>query len=218
MDNGKQIFGVIVLLLGITLLFDQLFPGSVSIFATFWPVILMVIGINLLQKGNTTGGYFLLIIGTIFLLSSLFSYNFISILWPLLIIAFGVRLLSKQPMDSRMFISSGDVHDDKIDETYILSGAEKTFTSEKFMGGEITTILGGGKLDLSQVKLGADVVELEVTSILGGFEIIAPKTARVELSGTPILAGWQNSVGERAAKAKLLRIKATAILGGFEVK
>src|SRR5699024_8047117 len=60
---------------------------------------------------------------------------------------------------------------------------------------------------------------LNVTTILGGVEIIVPENVQVEIKGTPILGGWENKTNTYGMeKNKILYINGVALLGGIEIK
>jgi hypothetical protein len=86
---------------------------------------------------------------------------------------------------------------------------------------DIVTVLGGVDLDFREAILPGQEVNLKVTCVLGGVDIIVPPEMRVIDSGSAILGGRDISgESEESAQpdAPVLRISGTCVLGGIEVK
>ena len=98
--NGRIIAGIIVLIIGIALLFNNFdfiqFPIKHYIFS--WKTLLIGIGIVVIAtKKNYILGAFLIGLGTIFWMPEIFNFQFSlqQIFWPALLIVFGIVLLLK---------------------------------------------------------------------------------------------------------------------------
>jgi predicted membrane protein len=92
------IIGVVILMLGVILLLDQLgFLEADKIFL-FWPLILIYVGVNKLQRRrNATGafwGAFLVLLGISFQLEELgLSHIHFGTIWPVFLICVGILLI-----------------------------------------------------------------------------------------------------------------------------
>jgi len=86
---------------------------------------------------------------------------------------------------------------------------------------KVRTIFGGAQLDFRNARFGAGETTLEVTSVLGGVEIIVPPELAVEVVGNAIFGGFEHL--ERAPvepdpNRPVLRVTGIAVLGGVSVR
>ena len=224
-NNNRFLFGVILLVLGVLFLIDQL-----NIFASFdisiwkvinvvWPLVLIYLGTNLvLKERKNTGGIILIVLGVLFLGSNIFEVSFFSMFWPFILIALAISMLINKDEESSINISNEEVSSDTINESVVFWGMDRTVISDSFKGGEVTCVFGGGKLDLSQVKVDKDGASLEVNCIFGGAEIIVPKDVNVVSNGTGVFGGWSPKITSSKSTGPKLEITGAAVFGGVEVK
>ena len=109
---------------------------------------------------------------------------------------------------------------DTISDTAVLGGVDRRVQSDDFRGGYATAILGGVKLDLRDVQTTRDEVSVDLTSFMGGVEVIVPRDWDVRVSGNAILGGFEDksSFGrDRDRHRTRLLVRGTAILGGVNV-
>ncbi|WP_420874573.1 LiaF domain-containing protein [Oceanobacillus caeni] len=101
----------------------------------------------------------------------------------------------------------------------LFSGAEIKSQSENFQGGSVVTIMGGAEIDLRDAII-AEGAMLDFTSILGGISIIVPENVQVEISGIPILGGWEDSTRKHGESEEVvvLKLNCLTILGGVEIR
>jgi len=109
--------------------------------------------------------------------------------------------------------------DDYIETTSIFAGVHKKMVSKNFKGGDVTTVLGGSEIDLSQADF-TGTVRLDVTQIMGGTKIIVPPHWEVRSEITAVFAGFEDKRQQPAMTNpdKVLIIDGTSILGGIELK
>ncbi|MBS1662557.1 MAG: hypothetical protein JST68_16055 [Bacteroidetes bacterium] len=109
--------------------------------------------------------------------------------------------------------------DDFIDTTSIFGGVHKKIVSKNFKGGDITTMLGGTEIDLTQADF-TGTVRLDVTQIMGGTKIIVPPHWEVRSEVTAVFAGFEDKRQQPAMTNpdKILVIQGTSIFGGIELK
>lgn len=110
---------------------------------------------------------------------------------------------------------------DRIDEVAILTSIRKFVTSQNFKGGRVTTILGGGIIDLSGAKLAEGDNILELTSIMGGVTFRVPNDWKVIVNVHSIFGGFEDKRRyfnqEEPKGTSTLIIKGTVIMGGGTV-
>ena len=220
--SPKFLFGILVVLIGIVLLFEQagifpLFSKYIWVFfAKLWPLILIAFGAKLLILRNTSPGFVLLLLGVAFLSTNLFSWDFFSVLWPVVIIAFGISLLfkSEKKQEGGKVISEKDF----LSETVVFWGIDKKVKSKEFKGGEINVAFGGIELDLRDAKVAKEGAKLHINCAFGGVEVFVPKECRIKTSGTGVLGGWNPQVKDREVDEPVLEITGGVIFGGVDIK
>ena len=188
-------------------------------------MLLIVIGvITMVGSDNKTPGIVLISVGGFFLIPELFtdffrSFNFF---WPALFIVVGVVLLLNSKRIVKKLDFSGTNRADYIDNVNIFSGAERQVVTDNFQGGKITSIFGGGEVDLTRSSLAPGDNVIEITCIFGGTTIIVPDNWNVILEITPILGGFSDSRKLRGDvirdNTRSLIIRGTVIFGGGEIK
>ena len=109
--------------------------------------------------------------------------------------------------------------DDYIDTTSIFGGVHKKVLSKNFKGGDVTTVLGGTEIDLSQADF-TGKIRMDVTQIMGGTKIIVPPHWEVRSEITAVLAGFEDKRQQpfTTNPEKILIIEGTSVLGGIELK
>lgn len=110
--------------------------------------------------------------------------------------------------------------EDFVDATSIFGGVHKKVVSKNFRGGDITTVMGGTELDLSQADF-TGTARLDITQIMGGTKIIVPSSWEVRSGGvTALFAGFEDKRQQPTISnpEKVLIIDGTSIFGGIELK
>ena len=109
--------------------------------------------------------------------------------------------------------------EDFIDTTAIFGGVHKKIVSKNFLGGDITTIMGGTELDLTQADFKGQV-KLDVTQVMGGTKIIVPAHWEVRSEVSAIFAGFEDKRQQPAVinPEKVLILSGTSVFGGIELK
>jgi predicted membrane protein len=188
-------------------------------------MLLIVIGVvTLAGSDNKTPGIVLISVGGFFMIPELFtdffrSFNFF---WPALFIVIGVVLLINSKRLGRTLNYTSGTKADMIDYVNIFSGAERQLITNNFLGGKVTSIFGGGEVDLTRSSLAPGDNVIEITCIFGGTTIIVPENWNVILNVTPILGGFSDSrrISSDVIKdtTRSLTIRGTVIFGGGELK
>jgi hypothetical protein len=106
---------------------------------------------------------------------------------------------------------------DFIHATVILGAFNRKCPSKQFRGGDLTAIMGGGKIDLRDAQIQEKEAVLDVFTLMGGLEIQVPDTWVVEPRFTPILGGYQDRTNRTTQGTQRLVINGTAIMGGITV-
>jgi hypothetical protein len=105
--------------------------------------------------------------------------------------------------------------------TAIFSGATRKGAWHVEPAMDILTVFGGVDLDFREALLPGREINLRVTCVLGGVDIIVPPEMRVIDSGFAVLGG-RDITGEspesESSDAPILRISGACVLGGVDVK
>ncbi len=229
--SNRFLIGILLIIAGLILIVKKstVLPEPLDYFIDdiifSWQMLLIVIGvITMVGSDNKTPGIVLISVGGFFLIPELFtdffrSFNFF---WPALFIVVGVVLLLNSKRIVKKLDFSGTNRADYIDNVNIFSGAERQVVTDNFQGGKITSIFGGGEVDLTRSSLAPGDNVIEITCIFGGTTIIVPDNWTVILEITPILGGFSDSRKLRGDvirdNTRSLIIRGTVIFGGGEIK
>lgn len=228
--KGRWIFGLFIILLGFTLLLNNLNITNISIgyvFSNFWPVLLILFGLSFLSnkgsKGELITGLFIIFLGVVFLGRNLeLFYIDLSILWrvfwPSLLILAGLSFLIGHRGTGKNNFA-------------FLGGIERKSSPWKLQSGSYTAFMGGVELDLTIADIPDGETTLDLTAVMGGISIYVPKDLAVICNGTVVLGGLElldRSTGGIISSVKssqnelnhnkLIHIYSRAFMGGIEVK
>lgn len=220
MISTRTLFGVVLVALGGLFLLDQ--AGRLEageIIGTWWPVIIIALGLGQLleQRRLALGPLIVVGAGVLLLLGELdvVPGNVWRYIWPLVLIAIGLALVFR-PNGRRLPPGRPD---EVVSVSAFLSGNEVVCTSQNFKGGSLTAAFGGVSLDLRQAKLAPEGATVSILAAFGGAEVFVPRGWRVETSALPILGGFENKANASADPGSpVLKVDATVMFGGAEVK
>lgn len=192
-----------------------------SIFASGWPIILVIIGIiQLLNRNNTSviSGLIFIAVGGLLFLNKFVEFNIFQFTWPLILVFIGlVFIFSRSALKRDRPVNT----DETIESFSLFSGTEIESHSDHFLGGTVTTIFGGAEVDLREVIVPPEGAKLELTVIFGGIEIRMPENVRIDVSGMPIFGAWENKTkrhSENNEMLPVLSVDCTVIFGGLEIR
>jgi len=226
--DARVIVALFIIALGVLFLLENIgVPVGFNIWQ-LWPVVLILVGLSHLSRtrdtGQSLGGWILIVIGVLFLLSNLdiIPYGFFDF-WPVILIMVGILILKNAFWGFGKAPSSKDF----INLSFVLGGGDFKFNTKNLKGGKITAIMGGGTIDLREADIQESEIVIDAFSVMGGIEIKVPTTWEVNMQGTPLLGGMDNKTSFHAANdkdsrpgqsPKQLTIKGMAIMGGVEIK
>jgi predicted membrane protein len=224
-DSGssKAWLGIVFVALGGYFLlrnFDMI-PSFIPYYFFGWEMILIIIGGAMLVTGRKEGFIFLAI-GGFFILPDIFYWPHFHFRdwWPVVLIVIGVVIVLRRraPIERQ----PGESDNDFIDDTAIFGGSDRSFTSQNFKGGKITSIFGGSEINFSGAEIADEEAVLDVFCLFGGNAFTVPNDWTVINESFVIFGGY----GDKRSKSsnatrdpkKVLRIKGSVIFGGSEVK
>lgn len=224
--KSKYLIAVILVLLGIALLLDQYHVWTLGrIISTWWPLILIVVGMNTIidHKEKPIGGIFILLLGTILQLDKLdlLPGSAWGYFWPLLLIIIGLTmLLSKKNHNKNLsFAKNKSVTDEEtVNISTFFSGIEHRVDSHNFAGGEVSSYFAGVEVDLRQAELKDINALLKMNVAFGEIVLRVPNNIILDVVGSPILAGFENKTKQTVdSSSKTLKINYSAFMGSIEI-
>lgn len=238
-SSGRVWTGIFLLIIGVAaLLKSYMVPGLPEWLFT-WQMLLIILGLFIGVRHNFRGGawFVLMLVGGVFLLNEYYP-NLVDdrIIWPMALIVLGAFLILKprrrdwrwqerrEPNGTELAAAQAEAYpatdDDFLDSTSVFGGTKKMIISKDFKGGDITNILGGAEINLTQADMQGRVV-LDVTQIFGGTKIVVPPHWVVK----PEMAAIFGGIDDKRAlhntaidHSKVLILKGTSIFGGIEIR
>jgi predicted membrane protein len=230
-SGGRELFGLAIILIGFALLMNSMniLPFGPIIAKVWLPAIFIWIGLFQLWRAKKNegrmGGAFFILFGTLLLVSKLNAWDlsFGKLIGPAILMWIGVSMLvgrSRPRFKDRPHRTG--MHEtvdssDYIEATAILGGFNRKCASQQFRGGDVTAIMGGGKLDLREAQMQADEAVIDVFTIMGGMEIQIPANWTVEQGFVPILGGYDDKTQKTGVNGKRLLLHGTTIMGGISI-
>ena len=218
--SWRVFFGGLLVLIGGGFLLDQLDILEFGpILDTWWPMILILIGVIQLATRSVPvlAGLFVVLLGVFFQVDRLkiLDVNIGQLVWPLVIIAVGAYLLLNRAGRRSPLVHSQD----RLDSFVMFGGVERRVESQAFQGGSATALFGGTEIDLRGAKLHPEGANLDLTAAFGGIEISVPEDWKLNMTGLPIFGGWSDKTrrhGDTAASGPTLSVRCVAAFGGIE--
>ncbi len=212
---GQLVLGLVIILAGVVLLLDRLdVLAAGSVWAVFWPMLLTAVGVAsvLVVPRAWLGPFLVTALGVYWLLfalevvrNSAWTYAL-----PIAIIVLGISILVASTTRS----GGGD----RVTALVFLWGADRSVTSHQFKSAALTAILGGVDLDLRHAGI-VGRARVDAFALLGGIDVKVPYGWRVELTGLPVLGGYDDKTNPPAnPDAPVLDVHVVAMLGGVTVK
>ncbi|MGB2663960.1 MAG: DUF5668 domain-containing protein [Candidatus Acidiferrum sp.] len=217
--------GLMLVIIGTAILLDHMGILPVDRIWKFWPMILIFVGATrFLETRNRVFGLMLMIVGTLFQLSTL-GYLHITVadFWPIILIAVGLGLIWSRFELPRLNATSPE-GPNKISVATLFGGVERRISMSNFAGGTATATFGGVELDFRTADIEGEEAVLYVEAVFGGIELVVPERWIVVYEGQSIFGGYSDETrpplpdvpGAPARKRLILR--GQALFGGITVK
>ncbi|HEY0803170.1 MAG TPA: DUF5668 domain-containing protein [Steroidobacteraceae bacterium] len=235
----RLLIGAILVLMGLLLALDQLGWVEAHHLMRFWPVLVVLYGLTILQRGGrgVVLGSMVVLIGGWLLLNTLrlLSLQPWQFLWPLILVVVGARILMRggaprqQPApppsiggyapSANLGPQSGSPPvSDHISMFGMMGATKQRVSGVIFRSAEMTSLMGGCELDLRDALLGADgTAYIEVFSLMGGAHIFVPPNWKVVMQVTPIMGGVEDKSRSVMGGNQFLYVRGTVLMGGVEI-
>lgn len=215
----------LLIFFGLLILLNNIGVASFDLtFGTWWPMILVILGLHQLLSSRFTNlfSFILLFVGGSLQLHELglIASAHLSLFWPLLLILFGLILLFSFGSAGRRLADASP--DNTADLLVIFGGVERRIVSPEFLGGNVTALFGGATLDLRGAQMPTGTHVLNVQAVFGGVDLLLPEGWMVEVRGVPIFGGIEDQrskqAGSEGGAESKLRINALVVFGGIDLK
>jgi predicted membrane protein len=218
--------GLILVFIGTVILLEHMGIVSRSLLWTFWPALLIVLGlVKLFDPHARVFGVVALTVGAIFMLHNLgltrLSWGDI---WPIALIGAGLILIwSRFEMPNLPSSTSGGATN-TINEFAMFGGVERRVSVNNFAGGTVSATFGGVELDFRSADIEGDQAVLYIEAIFGGIEVTVPDRWMVIYEGQSILGGYSDETRPPlpdvpgAPPKKKLILRGRAVFGGISVR
>ena len=218
--SSRLVVGMIAIILGVLFTLDNLGVIEVGNYMRFWPLALVAFGMAVFLESEKVAGRFaggiVVLAGGLLLLNNIGIIRFrIWHFWPVVLILLGISIIWRGYERARLADSDPS---STISTIAILGGFEKTCSSLNFRGGEITAIMGGCEIDLSQADIPAGEAVIQIFAMWGGVDLKVPEDWVVTVRVIPFMGGVdQKARVPVAGSRKNLIVKGFAIMGGVEI-
>ena len=198
-QTGVSIAGVVLVLLGVLFLLQTTEVVSWRVWVhllRFWPVLLIVIGLNVWFGGKRP----MLAAGAIAVT---------------LVALAGTAIAVEASEEPDAGTGSGALSIDSI-----FGSASRTIRGEPFDGGEANAVFGSVELDLREAVHPGGELSLELNAIFGSVELRVPRDWDVRIDGTPVMGSVEDRrlTPDLGADPPVLNVNASAVFGSVMVR
>jgi hypothetical protein len=224
----RLVLGLLILALGAIVLGENLgWIEGRDAFRLFWPAAFVAIGFTFLLQPSAGGPSrwwgLVWLVGGFWIFAEQRGWtelDFGDVFLPGLLLLVGGTLVWRvvagdRPRSRR----AAEVAGARASSFALMAGNEVRATTQEFRGADLTAIMGGVVLDLTQARIeGAEAV-IDVFAVWGGIEIRVPKEWSVESRVAPLMAAYEDKTEpSTATPTGRLVVRGMVLMGGVEVK
>lgn len=220
-------FGLCIIAVGVLVLGRVAFGWVLDDFARGWWTLFIIIPavVGIVSEGLRFWNVFLLLLGL--WLFTLTQHWWRIDTWPYFggaaLILLGVYVIvGGTGRHTHVGASSGrNFTQDSTDYpeyTSIFSNIKYANICKQFRGGKATSVFGNLTVDLREIDLTQTSV-IEVTSVFGGLELLAPKNVPVKVNVVPVFGGFFNEANYSTPSPgqPFLEIRGASVFGGIRI-
>lgn len=219
----RLVLGLVVIALGTMFLLDNLHLLRAKEYLSFWPVVLILVGLmKLLQPGRGPGraaGVFWILAGAVLLAvtTDLITFRFRDV-FPIVLLLGGAYIVWQALFATASRAAVAD-ESATIATLAFMGGVNRRILSQDFRGGEVTAIMGGCEIDLSHASIAEGPAVMDLFAWWGGIELKLPEDWTVVSRVLPFMGGFEDKTKATSGDPKKqLILKGFAIMGGVEVR
>ncbi len=219
---SRLVIGVSLIAAGLLFTLDNFGVIEIGSLWTFWPLILVAVGVTKLLARSFLSGLALVTVGLLFLARNFGALHFrLSYLLPLVFVFIGLRIVFAQRPGARSWDATANPGG-TLNEWAVFGGGERRIISPSFQGGQANAVFGGFNLDLRESKMAGDRAVIDVFCFCGGGELRVPEDWNVILKVVPIFGGTDDKsrhvLSEPARVRKDLLVTGFILFGGLGIK
>ncbi len=214
MNAGRLLLGGLLIGLGLAVMVG----GGGDLLRQGWPV--LVIGLGALQLWSdgrvTPAGLGIVLVGILLLGATTGALGDASrAVGPLVVLGIGIWVALGLRRRGEP-ITAGD----RARALAAFGVRRVRSTSSRFAGGWAASFFGQLDLDLTAATPAPEGMELSVTAVLGGADVVIPDGWAVRIRGLPLFGTWDDTTGHVPPGDGVpeLRLNAVAAFGGIEVR
>jgi predicted membrane protein len=229
--STRLVVGIIIIALGGILLADNLgWFEARYILRSLWPLALVGVGIAMVRspdhRRSRAWGWVLITVGLWIFADKVgwVHVSFWQLIVPALLLFVGGslvwRAISGPPADKPQAPGAPvDEHAEFVRSFALMSGCELRPVSRPFRGADLSAVMGGIKLDLTDARMEGDIATVEVFAFWGGIEIYVPPDWTVVSKVTTLMGGFIDKRRPTSVlPAKTLVVRGMVVMSGIEVK
>jgi predicted membrane protein len=229
--KGRIFSGILVVAVGVVLLLKQ-FGVQFPSWLFTWEALIILSGfyVGIKHDFKHISWLIMVLIGGVLIIDDVFPETQLEqYLWPVVVIFIGLVMVStagkrkerwknwREGCRRNNIVESSE---NMLDTVSIMGGVKKNVITKEFKGGEITCIMGGCEINLSQADFNGKVI-LEITQIFGGTMLIVPSNWEIQSENVAILGGIEDKRDVKDINVdsdKILVLKGVTIFGGIDIK
>lgn len=222
----RLVVGLVIISLGLVFMAANLgWISGRSVVRILWPLAFIGGGVLMLRRARRQGrnwGWLFLGIG-IWMLADRIGLVDISI-WKIflpsvLLFVGGMLVWRSLAGPAQQEPQSIDEHAEFVRCFAILSGSELQPVSRPFRGADLSAVLGGIKMNLTNARMEGDSATIEIFAFWGGIEIYVPPDWTVVSKVTTLMGAFIDKRRPTSVVAtKTLIVHGTVVMSGIEVK
>jgi predicted membrane protein len=228
--STRMLVGIWIIALGAILLAGNLgWIDSRQIFRVFWPLLLVFIGTGMVVQEDrraSRSGWIFIIIGAWVFFAKIgwIDINFWQVAFPLALLALGGMLVWRalkgpQTETFETVDEQQSEHSEFVRSFAVMSSTELRPVSRPFRGADLSAVMAGIKLDLTDARMEGDSATIEMFAFWGGMEIHVPPDWTVTSKVATLMGGFIDKRRPTSTvPTKTLVITGFVVMSGIEVK
>jgi predicted membrane protein len=225
--SARLVVGAIIVFIGLILLADNLgWWEARRVLRSLWPLAMVAVGVTMVRspdhRRSRGWGWVLITVG-FWLFADKVGWIHVS-LWHvlvpgLLLFVGGMLVWRALAGPPKPEVAQRDDHAEFVRSFALMSGCELRPVSRPFRGADLTAVMGGIKLDLTDARMEGDNATVEVFAFWGGIEIYVPPDWTVTSKVTTLMGGFIDKRRPTSVLPnKTLIVRGMIVMSGIEVK
>lgn len=232
--STRLLIGIWIIAMGAIFLAGNLgLIDSRHVLRLFWPMLLVLVGTGMVVQHNgrraNRWGWVFITVG-IWIFADKIGWvdiSFWQIAFPVALLALGGMLVwrafnAPRPDSLGRDATSEGTADDRAEfvrSFAVMSGTELRPVSRPFRGADLSAVMAGIKLDLTDARMEGDTAAIEIFAFWGGIEIYVPPDWTVTSRVATLMGGFIDKRRPTSTvPTKTLVISGFVVMSGIEVK